>query len=306
MLLHFMHAVTNDRDRVHTFLFGTRLTNVTRYLRHRDVDVALDEGLGSGPGLVGRHAHRRLPARVQPALVAPRAGPGRRRDPDHRRARPRRARRAGRGDGTAAQILPPPDLAQSAACAMKASSPNPVASGRSAACRRFPAGAQSGQPGRSGEGARPAGPRRHGGMAAGWRWWSQRRVRSSDLPEQHRGTGRGPEGRRQEGGAGHRGLDLGLLAPPVGSQLAVDEAGAMSGLRLGRLHRGRGRPRGAWRSWPTASRACSISASPTIRPGKSVSPAAASCRSCRGGGMKHDLLQRLVTKRARQSSRSRW
>jgi uncharacterized protein len=43
MLLHFMHAVTNDRDRVHTFLFGTRLTNITRALRHRDVDLALDE-----------------------------------------------------------------------------------------------------------------------------------------------------------------------------------------------------------------------------------------------------------------------
>jgi len=42
MLLHFMHAVTNDRDRVHTFLFGTRLTNITRHLRNRDVDVALD------------------------------------------------------------------------------------------------------------------------------------------------------------------------------------------------------------------------------------------------------------------------
>lgn len=41
MLLHFMHAVTSDRDRVHTFLFGTRLTNVTRYLRSRDVDEAL-------------------------------------------------------------------------------------------------------------------------------------------------------------------------------------------------------------------------------------------------------------------------
>lgn len=41
MFLHFMHAVTNDRDRVHTLLFGTRLTNVTRYLRDRDVDAAL-------------------------------------------------------------------------------------------------------------------------------------------------------------------------------------------------------------------------------------------------------------------------
>ncbi|MBT3549968.1 MAG: VWA domain-containing protein [Rhodospirillaceae bacterium] len=42
MMLHFMHAITNDRDRVHTFLFGTRLTNVTRYLRYKDVDAALE------------------------------------------------------------------------------------------------------------------------------------------------------------------------------------------------------------------------------------------------------------------------
>ena len=41
MFLHFLHAITNDRDRVHSFVFGTRLTNVTRHLRHRDVDVAL-------------------------------------------------------------------------------------------------------------------------------------------------------------------------------------------------------------------------------------------------------------------------
>jgi uncharacterized protein with von Willebrand factor type A (vWA) domain len=43
MLLHFMHAITNDRDRVHTFVFGTRLTNISRLLRHKDVDVALDK-----------------------------------------------------------------------------------------------------------------------------------------------------------------------------------------------------------------------------------------------------------------------
>jgi uncharacterized protein with von Willebrand factor type A (vWA) domain len=41
MLLHFLHALTNDRDRVYTFLFGTRLTNVTRHLRYKDPDVAL-------------------------------------------------------------------------------------------------------------------------------------------------------------------------------------------------------------------------------------------------------------------------
>ena len=42
IFLHFMHTVTNDRDRVYTFVFGTRLTNITRYLRYRDVDLALE------------------------------------------------------------------------------------------------------------------------------------------------------------------------------------------------------------------------------------------------------------------------
>ncbi len=41
MFLHFLHAVTNDRDPVHAFVFGTRLTNITRDLRVRDVDDAL-------------------------------------------------------------------------------------------------------------------------------------------------------------------------------------------------------------------------------------------------------------------------
>ena len=41
MFLHFMHVLTNDRDRVSTFVFGTRLSNVTRHLRHKDIDYAL-------------------------------------------------------------------------------------------------------------------------------------------------------------------------------------------------------------------------------------------------------------------------
>ncbi|MBM3353692.1 MAG: VWA domain-containing protein [Betaproteobacteria bacterium] len=41
MFLHFLHALTNDRDRVSVFVFGTRLTNITRQLRHRDVDIAM-------------------------------------------------------------------------------------------------------------------------------------------------------------------------------------------------------------------------------------------------------------------------
>jgi uncharacterized protein with von Willebrand factor type A (vWA) domain len=49
MMMHFMHALTwvhaSGWGRVHGFTFGTRLTNVTRALAHKDVDHAL-EALG--------------------------------------------------------------------------------------------------------------------------------------------------------------------------------------------------------------------------------------------------------------------
>lgn len=45
MVLHFIHAVANRKGagwaQVHAFTFGTRLTNITRHLRQRDVDAAL-------------------------------------------------------------------------------------------------------------------------------------------------------------------------------------------------------------------------------------------------------------------------
>lgn len=41
IFLHFLHAITEQRRRVHSFVFGTRLTNVTRMLRARDPDEAL-------------------------------------------------------------------------------------------------------------------------------------------------------------------------------------------------------------------------------------------------------------------------
>ncbi|MDW4497518.1 VWA domain-containing protein [Sulfitobacter sp. D35] len=44
-VLHFLHAVSNAKGagwaKVHAFTFGTRLTNITRHLRQRDVDAAL-------------------------------------------------------------------------------------------------------------------------------------------------------------------------------------------------------------------------------------------------------------------------
>jgi len=45
MVLHFLHAVSNHKGagwaKVHAFTFGTRLTNITRHLRTKDVDAAL-------------------------------------------------------------------------------------------------------------------------------------------------------------------------------------------------------------------------------------------------------------------------
>ena len=41
MLMHFAHTVTRDRDHVSCFVFGTRLSNITRCLREKDVDASL-------------------------------------------------------------------------------------------------------------------------------------------------------------------------------------------------------------------------------------------------------------------------
>lgn len=41
MLLHFMHTLSNAEYRVSSFVFATRLSNISRQLRHRDVDLAV-------------------------------------------------------------------------------------------------------------------------------------------------------------------------------------------------------------------------------------------------------------------------
>jgi uncharacterized protein len=70
LFLHFLHALTDARKRVSTFLFGTRLTNVTRALRERDPDDALSACSASVPDWSGGtriasslHAFNRLWAR---------------------------------------------------------------------------------------------------------------------------------------------------------------------------------------------------------------------------------------------------
>jgi uncharacterized protein len=53
IFLHFLHALTEKRKRASTFLFGTRLTNVTRALRERDPDEALAACSASVPDWSG-------------------------------------------------------------------------------------------------------------------------------------------------------------------------------------------------------------------------------------------------------------
>ena len=66
---------------------------------------------------------------------------------------------------------------------------------------------------------------------------------------------------------------------PVGSQLGVDDSGAMVGSVSGGCIEGAVVKEALAAIKPTASRGCSISASPTSRPGTSASPAAARSRS---------------------------
>ena len=56
-VLHFLHAASNAKGAgwaaVHSFTFGTRLTNITRHLRCRDVDVALARAGAEAPDWEG-------------------------------------------------------------------------------------------------------------------------------------------------------------------------------------------------------------------------------------------------------------
>lgn len=47
IFLHFMHVLSEKRRGVHTFLFGTRLTNITRQMRNKDPDEAVDQCTGA-------------------------------------------------------------------------------------------------------------------------------------------------------------------------------------------------------------------------------------------------------------------
>ncbi len=62
IFLHFLHAIAEKRRRTHTFLFGTRLTNITRQIRNRDPDLAIADVAGtvkdwSGGTRIGETLH---------------------------------------------------------------------------------------------------------------------------------------------------------------------------------------------------------------------------------------------------------
>jgi uncharacterized protein with von Willebrand factor type A (vWA) domain len=95
LFLHFLHAVTDARKRVHTFLFGTRLTNITRALKAKDPDESLAAIAASVPDWSGGtriasslHSFNKLWARrllTQGAIVLL-ITDGLERDPDDRLA----------------------------------------------------------------------------------------------------------------------------------------------------------------------------------------------------------------------------
>ena len=43
VMLHFIHRLSAVQPRVHSFLFGTKLTNISRQMRQRDVDLAVGD-----------------------------------------------------------------------------------------------------------------------------------------------------------------------------------------------------------------------------------------------------------------------
>ena len=53
MFLHFIHTIALGQERLEAFLFATRLTRITRHLRYRSIDQAIDEVAKAVPDWAG-------------------------------------------------------------------------------------------------------------------------------------------------------------------------------------------------------------------------------------------------------------
>ena len=170
LFLHFLHAL-GDTRRVSTFLFGTRLTNVTRAMRARDPDEALAQcaalavdwsggtRIGEALARFNRHWSRRVLGQGAIALLV------------HRRARAGGRRASGGRGGASAQIEPEAHLGQSAVALRRVLGQGAGRAGDAAACRLVPSDPQPRQHGRSLQGAVRRSRRRERpeGMAQGRR-----------------------------------------------------------------------------------------------------------------------------------------
>jgi hypothetical protein len=140
LFLHFLHAVTDARKRVHAFLFGTRLTNVTRALKAKDPDEALaacsasvadwsgGTRIASSLATFNKQWARRVLGRGAIVLLIT---DGLERDPDDRLAFRNRP---------PAPLLPSPDLAQLTAALRGVRGEGPRRPDDAAACGRVSAG----------------------------------------------------------------------------------------------------------------------------------------------------------------------
>ena len=155
LLLHYVHGLTRRYLKVHTLTFGTRLTNITRSLRHRDPDVALEQAdaqvqdwkggtrIASCLDEFNRHWARRLLG-ANAALLLVTDGLDRDEHGD-----------LGRAAAAAAAPRAPDRLAQSAAALRRLRAARGRRARAAAARRPLPARAQSGEPRRP-RGARSA------------------------------------------------------------------------------------------------------------------------------------------------------
>ena len=65
ILLKFIYVISKGLNQVESFVFSTRLTRITHQLKHKDIDVALDQAAGQIHDLGRRNPDRRVAQNIQ-------------------------------------------------------------------------------------------------------------------------------------------------------------------------------------------------------------------------------------------------